>query len=416
MQPTSLADRLKNVNAFPTVNVNPPVQQVSVYQNNRNNDILTALQVHGFDKLMQPDEIELTYVNSVFQNKGFHDIDKVTFTSVQEIGKAEFTDLNNKLKTFTSAMNSVDTSGMLGMLDDLSKDVQDVDLDGIWKKAVDAKVPFWVALLNFFRPSYAKKFTSEKLTDLQQLLSGRSNALETKLTKLERALGDQKNSQEKNILTLEKSFNVYYNAFQQLRKQFALVVYLEWAYKNQLEAYKQANNSYLTELTVHKNLQDYERIYDDIQNKRLILHKTLLQLPITVQQNNNLIKVCKSLMKEIDNTLSSSFPMIRSNMLQIGTAIMAQKAFLSTEAAQKLEANSTAMATKVTNDLTVKAELLSSEARLREAQSVAKLVDDVSQFKAHLVTVKAEAQNNINEATAILAKATEDVKQLLETN
>lgn len=410
LKPTSLADRLKTV----TLDVNPVQHQVSTYQQTRNDDIINALAAQGFDKLMQPDQTELTYVNSVFQNKGFNDIDKVTFTAVQDIGKAEFADLNTKLKKFTSAMSGVETAGMLDMLDDLSKEVQDVDLEGIWTKACNAKVPLWIRFLAMFRPSMIKKFTSENLTDLQKLLSGRSSALETKLTNIERELSGKKDLQEKNIKTLESTFEVYYNAFQQLRKQFALVVYLEYSYQSQLEAYKASNAGMLTELTVNKKVQDYERIFDDIQNKRLILHKTLLQLPITVQQNNNLIKVCKSLMKEIDNTLSSSFPMIRSNMIQIGVAIMAQKAFLSTEAAQQLEANSSAMATHVTNDLTAKAELLSSQARLREAESVSKMVAEVQQFKNHLVTVKAEAKQNIDKASAILLQATEDVKNILE--
>ena len=414
-QPTSLADRLKNVS---TIDLNPTVHPVVVssYQQSRNSDIIAAMQGQGFDKLMIPTEAELTYVNSVFQNKGFHELDKVTFTAVQDIGKAEFADLNTKLKKFTSAMKGVDTAGMLGMLDDLSKDVQDVDLEGIWQKAVNAKVPLWVRFLAMFRPDYAKKRTGEMLTDLQQLLTGRSSALETKLTKIERDLTNQRDKQEKNIKTLESAFEVYYTSFQQLRKQFALAVYLEHSYKNQVENFKAANAGMLTELTVNKKMQDYERISDDIQNKRLILHKTLLQLPITVLQNTNLIKVCKTLMKESENTLASSFPMIRSNMMQIGTAIEAQKGMLSTEAAQKLEANSAAMATKVTQDLTIKAERMSSTARLREAENAGKLVAEWQQFNNHLATVKAESQQDYAKASAILVQATEDVKQMLEIN
>ena len=409
-QPTSLADRLKTV----TIDVNPVQHQVSTYQQTRNTDIQTALVAQGFDKLMQPDQTELMYVNSVFQNKNFNDIDKVTFTAVQDIGKTEFADLNAKLKKFTNAMSGVETAGMLDMLDDLSKDVSEVDLEGIWTKACNAKAPLWVRFIAMFKPSFVKKFTSEQLTDLQELLSGRGNALEVKLTKIERELENKQHLQEQNIKTLESTFDVYYNSFMQLRKQFALVVYLEHSYKNQLEQYKVANAGLLTELTVNKKIQDYERTFEDIQNKRLILHKTLLQLPITVQQNNNLIKVCKSLMKEAENTRQSSFPMIRSNLLQIGVAISAQKSLLSTEAAQNLEMHSTSMATKVTNDLTVKAELLSSQARLREAESVTKRVAEVAQFKNHLVTVKAEAKQNIDQASALLLQATEDVKNILE--
>lgn len=411
---TSLAEKMKIAPQVDYIDVTPPQWQVSTYQQTRNEDIVVALAAQGFDKLMIPNQTELTYVNSVFQNKNFNNIDQVTFSAIQDIGKAEFVELNTKLKKFTSAMNGVETAGMLDLLEDLSNDVQEVDLEGIWTKACNAKAPLWVRFLAMFRPDYVKTFTNNQLQDLQQLLSGRGGALELKLTKLERELSTKKDLQEKNIKTLESTFEIYYNSFQQLRKQFALIVYLEHSYKNQLEVYTAANQGQLSELSVSKKLQDYERIFDDIQNKRLILHKSLIQLPLQVNQNNNLIKVCKSLMKEIDNTLVSSFPMIRSNLVQIGVAIMAQKAFLSNEAAQKLEANSTSLATRATNDLSLKSELLASQARLREAESVSKMVAEVQEFKSHLVAVKAEAKDNIEKATSLMLEATEIAKTLFE--
>lgn len=417
MRATSLATRLGTVTPMPRPYAEPVASvgtlvSKSNFEVSRNEDITTALAVSGFDSIMRPDENELTYVHSVFQSKGFHEIDLVTAESIDSIGRQDFIELNTKLKKFTDSMQGVKSAGLFGLIDDLSKEIQESDIEGIWNKAVNAKPTILAYILSIFDRNAKKKSVGAKLNELGVLLGAKSGSLKDKLQQIENDLVRQKKEQEDSVKVLEAAFEIYYKAFLELRKQFALIVYLEHTYKAQLEAYKAANSGN-TDLVINKKLQDYERNFADIQNKRLLLHKSLLQLPITAQQSNNLIGVCKNLIKEVDNTVIISLPSIRSSLVNVNAAIIAQKAMLGNESARALDENLAKLSSKVTADLTVKAELLSSEARLSEANAVASLVGDLRDLQSRMQTAKAQSQANIDNATGILTNATSELKQIL---
>ena len=356
--------------------------------------------------------MELTYVNSVFQSKGFHKIENVTYEAVTNIGKAEFEDLNRKMKEFTSKMGGVNTAGIFDLIDEVSKGVAETDLESIYMKAVNAKPTLWALFLSLFDKNAKGRSVQQKLKALGDTLGANGKSLEVKLTSIERDLSKQKQMQEKNVKDLEKSFEIYYNSFIELRKQYALIVYLEHSYKAQLDKFK-ADNSGSTDLVISKELQDYEGRYQDIQNKRLIIHKSMLQLPIIVQQNTNLVTVIKTLMKEIDNTLVSSFPLIRGNLQTISVSIMTQKAMLGNNNAKELEKNLALMANRVTGDLAVAGATLSADLRLQEAQTVETLVGGLKTLTQRLEAAKEESQQKMNDATGILTNATNELKDLL---
>lgn len=417
-KPTSLADRMSTTavgfaEPLPTAVYSAQVvRQKSNFELSRNEDITTALTASGFDSIMKPDEHELTYVHSVFQSKGFHNIDNVTAESIDSIGRQDFIELNAKLKKFTDSMQGVKSAGLFGLIDDLSKEIQETDIEGIWTKAVNAKPTLLAYILSIFDRNAKKKSVGAKLNDLSVLLGAKSGSLKDKLQQIENDLVRQKKEQEGSVRMLEAAFDIYYKAFLQLRKQFALVVYLEHTYKSQLDAYKVANAGN-TDLIINKKMQDYERNFADIQNKRLLLHKSLLQLPITAQQSNNLIGVCKTLIKEVDNTVIVSLPSIRASLVNVSAAIIAQKAMLGNESARLLDENLAKLSSKVSADLTVKAELLASEARLSEANAVASLVGDLKSLQERMQAAKTQSQANIDNATGILTNATSELKQIL---
>ena len=166
-------------------------------------------------------------------------------------------------------------------------------------------------------------------------------------------------------------------------------------------------------MIINKELQDYEGRYVDIQNKRLIIHKSLLQLPIIVQQNTNLVTVCKTLLKEIDNTLVSSFPMIRGNLQTIGVSIMTQKAMLGNNSAKELEKNLAVMANQVTGNLAVAGATLSANLRLEEAKTMETLVGGLKSLTERLDAAKLESQQKMSDANSILTNATNELKDLL---
>lgn len=420
MKPTSLLDRMgqQQNQAVASAVVSgiadaAALSQKSNFQVARNDAIVQALTVGGFDSIMKPSDAELVYVDSVFQSKGFHTLDGVTSDAVDAIGRQEFVDLNNKLKRFTDSMQGVKTAGLFSLIDDLSKDIQETDIEGIWNKAVNAKPTLLAYILSIFDRNAKKKSISKKLQDIGVMLGAKSGNLKDKLAQIEKDLTDQKQEQEKSVKMLEDSFEIYYNAFLQLRKQFALIVYLEFTYQSMLEQYKKDSGG-SGDLVINKKLQEYERIFADIQNKRLLLHKTLLQLPLTAQQSNNLIGVCKGLIKEVDNTILVSLPSIRASLVNVSAAIQAEHAFLGNESAQKLEENLAKLSSKVSADLTVRATTLASSARLREANTVASLVSDLKDLTSRVDAAKAQSQADIASATNILTVATSDLKQILD--
>lgn len=413
MQKTPLASSLANIGEM--VNRSPASNQVAPvnnYTSVRNDDIRKSLEVAGMTQLVNPNEMELTYVNSVFQSKGFHKIENVTYDAVSAIGKAEFEDLNRKMKEFTSKMGGVNTAGIFDLIDEVSKGVAETDLESIYMKAVNAKPTLWALFLSLFDKNAKGRSVQQKLKALGDTLGANGKSLEVKLTSIEQDLYKQKQMQEKNVKDLEKSFEIYYNSFIELRKQYALIVYLEHSYKAQLDKFK-VDNSGSTDLVISKELQDYEGRYQDIQNKRLIIHKSMLQLPIIVQQNTNLVTVIKTLMKEIDNTLVSSFPLIRGNLQTIGVSIMTQKAMLGNNNAKELEKNLALMANRVTGDLAVAGATLSADLRLQEAQTVETLVGGLKTLTQRLEAAKEESQQKMNDATGILTNATNELKDLL---
>lgn len=413
MQKTPLASSLANIGEMVNrTSASNQVTPVNNYTSVRNDDIRKSLEAAGMTQLVNPNEMELTYVNSVFQSKGFHKIENVTYDAVNTIGKAEFEDLNRKMKEFTSKMGGVNTAGIFDLIDEVSKGVAETDLESIYMKAVNAKPTLWALFLSLFDKNAKGRSVQQKLKALGDTLGANGKSLEVKLTSIEQDLSKQKQMQEKNVKDLEKSFEIYYNSFIELRKQYALIVYLEHSYKAQLDKFK-ADNSGSTDLVISKELQDYEGRYQDIQNKRLIIHKSMLQLPIIVQQNTNLVTVIKTLMKEIDNTLVSSFPLIRGNLQTIGVSIMTQKAMLGNNNAKELEKNLALMANRVTGDLAVAGATLSADLRLQEAQTVETLVGGLKTLTQRLEAAKEESQQKMNDATGILTNATNELKDLL---
>lgn len=410
MKATSIADLLKLNTLESTNSVIPKtVQQVSVYQNTRNEDIISCLKGHGYDTIMIPDESELTYINSIFQNKGFNTIDGVTSEAVDNIGKQNFAELDNKLKQFTSAMSGVKAAGIFSMMSDLSKDIDDVNIEDVLNRAVTAKPTLLSYFFSLFDKNAKQKSVSQKLDSLSRLVKDKSGNVESKLQVMEGDLKTQRAEQEQNIKILEQSYKAYLETFMGMRRQFGLIVFLEHSYKQQLEEYKQRISNQ-TDLIISQKIGEYERVMKDIENRRLLIHKTMIQLPLTAKQAETLIEVCKNLMQEINTTLISSFPSIRGNLTNLYVCISAQKAMIGNNLAADLENKIAEASAKATGHLAVQTEMLAANARKREAETMQKIVTEMKANKATLDSAKSQSKQIIQDASNVLINLAEDVK------
>ena len=353
------------------------------------------------------------FVLSEFTKKKFNHLANINYDTISSIANKEFNDLNEKLKAFTSQMDKVQTPGLFPMIDDLSKKLHDAELANIWNKAVNAKPTLWAKFLNIFDKKSANISLNSKYEQLTTLVTQRSSGLESKITELEKELVKQENEQRINVKMLEHAYSMYYKTFLELRQQLIFIVFLEEYYKKHLEDLSNVVNE--DALVLQNELKDAETVLEDIQDKRLILHKTVIQLPITAQQNKNLVGVCKNLLKEIQNTRTSSFMSIRTNLVTLGTALKTQQALLTNQSAKDLEHNSSILASEISGNLAVKGVLISSEARLKEVQTVQKLIENLERSSESLMEARQQSQLNIEEATITLLETTNKVKELISS-
>lgn len=413
MTATSLASLLaaKPINTTPHMvsNVN------NSYQQDRKEFILNVLKESQLDSLVHPNDSEISYVNSVFQNKKFNNLDDVTYEKVISIGREEMVNLNNELKKFTKSVGGVKIAGIFGLIDSLSENIEEANLDEIWTKAVNAKPTILAYLIGLFNNKAKTKSVSNKLGELSNILQQRKGTLETKVAEIEANLLKEEQVQAKNIKFLQESFQLYFNTFEQLRKQFVLIVFLEHSYKSQLENYKESIKDKINDLSINKKLNDYEQILLDIQNQRLILHKTLLQLPITADQANTLINVSKNIVKEIQSTTLSKLNTIRSALLNLVVCLDVQRSLLNNSSIQNLEQNLQTLAARTTGRLAETTATLQSEARLREAENMAKQIADLREQKNILLQAKERNKQNIQQAEESLLNSTSQLKDILSS-
>ena len=86
---------------------------------------------------------------------------------------------------------------------------------------------------------------------------------------------------------------------------------------------------------------------------------------------------------------------------------------MTNDSAQELDRNLAKMAVKVSGDLTEKGILLSSESRLREAETLKSLVDELKALEGRLLTAKEQSQTNMDQATNLLLESTTELKDVL---
>ena len=313
-QPSTNLD--KDINPVQVVEVTPVSRLnmlASILPKQDVNEVAVALQKSGMNQVVTLSPEDTAKVLAKFKKLGLDKVENLTYEHVSAIGKEEFTLLNSKLKEFTSRMTAVQTPGLFGLIDDLSKNIQDAELDAIWRKAVNAKPTLWARFLNVFNNKSSRQSLNDQFMGLSTILDNRGKGLEKKLGEIEKELLKQQNEQLINIKTLETSFDLYYQSFLGLREQLVMVSYLEHYYTSYLD-FLRSESTKANDLVINNQLRNAEEVHRDIQDKRLVIHKAMLQMPITTQQNANLVTVCKNLLKEIENTRLSSFPTIRSNL------------------------------------------------------------------------------------------------------
>lgn len=362
-----------------------------------------------------PTQEEIQHVSVLFKDRKLDNIDVINYKLIADVGRNEFNNLNTQLKNFTSKMTEMKSPGLFTLIDQLTKEVSQADLEGIWEKTVNAKPSLKARFLSIFNSSAKSNDLQNQYLNVYKLLTERSKGLEAKLSKFEQQLVRQKHEQENNISALNTSYEMYFNSFVQVRQQFVFILYLEEFYKQEFNKYKEENPNQ-TDLHVSKKINEYDGILKDIENKRLVLHGALIRFPLTVKQNENLMNVCKNILKEIDNTLLNNFTNIRSNLLGLGISLNAQQALLGTNEAKTLDKQSAELSSRINGQLTIAAERYAAQSRLQEAEVLQGLVSNIKRLNEDILHAKTQNEEDIQKATDILNETTNELKYILGKN
>lgn len=375
-----------------------------------------AIASQGLNGVINPSQEEAMHVVKIIQSKGLDKIENVTYPLVAQIARKELGTLNSKLSAFTSKMTETKQPGLFMVIDTLNRTVDDVNLEELWQRASTVKPSLMARIKSFFIPSAANESLNSRYMSLYKEFSQRGKGLEAELQKIQKDLLDQKRIQEDNIKMLEESFQTYYNAFQDIRKEFLLLVALEETYGQNLAKFREDNEHQLNEVTISRQLQEYETIYHDIKDRKLLIHTMLIRFPITVQQNQNLIEVSKNFNKEIDNTLDVSFPVIRQSLIGLATSLNSQQAMATTNSTKELERKLSNLSNKVQGDLVVKSITYSSSKRLSEAENIKQIVQQLGEFSNQMAAAKEQSKIEMENASNILNEASQELTRLLENS
>lgn len=377
--------------------------------------IIDSLKKQGTYEILLPKENELKYAEGVYVSSSFTNIDSVTEENVQNIGKKELKNLNNSMKDFITGLNliSSENTGIYDLMTDLSKAVNPEELKDIWQKAVNAKPTILAMLIGIFNRPYKDKNVINQVNELSKIIDRKGKSVSGKIDSIENDLIKQKEVQKDNIKQLNKTFEIYYKATIDLRLQYIIAMYIQYDFKRNLNSYKNKNKDNQS-IEFNKKVSEYERIESLIDNKCLLMQKSLMQILIAVKNNDNLIKVCYNLLSEIDNTITHSLPNIRTNIATIAVALRAERGLRENQAVQLLEDQQGTMATEVTGNLSVKAELLSGSNRKREASAMEKLVLEAERFDNEIKKAKEQKKRDIDDSFKIMYNAQIKFNDLLK--
>lgn len=377
-----------------------------------NSLIEKTINMHNYTGVIIPTPTEKSFVLAEANRLCLDNIDNFTYDVIKNVGIQELNSLNSRLKDFTSKISNIESPGLFNIIDELSTSVQEANLEEIWKRTLNTKPTLGVRIKAFFKPTAIATNLQKQYKDIYVSLTEGSKGLEVKLGKIEGKLSEQRVIQERNIAILNSSFDMYYRVVEDLRKQFTLVLYMEGAFKEKFEAFEKENKGSQEPLIV-RSRGEYQEILNDIENKRLTLHSTMLKIFVTTSQNSTLIGGCRKVLKEIDHTLSNSFINIRSNLVGLSVALNTQQSLLSTQNTKDLDKNLSTLYMNVNSELAVNVERYSAASRLKEAEDTKALISNLTKLSTELLVAKEASRADYSKATEMLIEATSDFNTFL---
>ena len=397
----------------PVKNQTTLVQDVKPsFTQQRNNLVIEALQQQGSYDLLKPTRQELSYVEGVYNSANFHNMNTISEDFASRFAEQEMKDMSTALSNFMRDMGLVtsDNASIAVLMDSLSKEANTKELEGIWQNAINAKPTLLAQMIGLFNSQYKKRSVINQVDKFSRIIDDKGQRIGNRIDNIEKDLISQQKAQKDHIRLLEGTFELYYNTFKKIREKFILINYIETNYRSQLDMFKKGD---VSSIEAQKKLNQYERVLSLIENKRLLIHKSLMQIVFTVDNNDKLIKSCQNVLIDIDGILLHSLPNIKSNLITIAIALRTEKTLLENESITQFDNNQTILAKKVSSDLMVKTEELQGKKRLRDSEIMTELVAETKNLQERLKVAKENKQKDVDKATEMMNNASKELVKIL---
>lgn len=393
-----------------------------------NSDTFTSLLAKGMGENrgqnIKYDIATVEKATAIFNQK-FSDPSKVTYALVSNLGSEQYKVLKQNQENFSSTVNAVQNAGVFFILEKLSNNLREANLEGLYRDAVNVKPTMVARFLSAigFGGKY-KQISVNKQYDIHfSNLKSRSEGVVSVVKDLEKDLLHKKSELLTSLTYIRKGFT---DQFQQLKLLASEHLVARMALERQEEYVEHLSSLDSHNTGVQQTLVEAKRVLNTLVNRELILRGSIASVPLKADEYNQLLTATQTVVEEIDNTLDAKFLSLYGSLNTIAVAMKSAQGLNEQQSIEELANNLSNISNIAVKDIATKSITLSANNRLREVEQLEKQLENirltheaVDQLNKDKKQILLEASDRLNVLvnniqTQVIDKSFEDSSKIVQ--
>lgn len=358
-------------------------------------------------------------------NSRFSDPSKVTYALVSNLGSEQYKVLKQNQENFSSTVNAVQNAGVFFILEKLSNNLREANLEGLYRDAVNVKPTMVARFLSAigFGGKY-KQISVNKQYDIHfSNLKSRSEGVVSVVKDLEKDLLHKKSELLTSLTYIRKGFT---DQFQQLKLLASEHLVARMALERQEEYVEHLSSLDSHDTEVQQTLVEAKRVLNTLVNRELILRGSIASVPLKADEYDQLLTATQTVVEEIDNTLDAKFLSLYGSLNTIAVAMKSAQGLNEQQSIEELANNLSNISNIAVKDIATKSITLSANNRLREVEQLEKQLENirltheaVDQLNKDKKQILLEASDRLNVLvnniqTQVIDKSFEDSSKIVQ--
>lgn len=358
-------------------------------------------------------------------NSRFSDPSKVTYALVSNLGSEQYKVLKQNQENFSSTVNAVQNAGVFFILEKLSNNLREANLEGLYRDAVNVKPTMVARFLSAigFGGKY-KQISVNKQYDIHfSNLKSRSEGVVSVVKDLEKDLLHKKSELLTSLTYIRKGFT---DQFQQLKLLASEHLVARMALERQEEYVEHLSSLDSHNTEVQQTLVEAKRVLNTLVNRELILRGSIASVPLKADEYDQLLTATQTVVEEIDNTLDAKFLSLYGSLNTIAVAMKSAQGLNEQQSIEELANNLSNISNIAVKDIATKSITLSANNRLREVEQLEKQLENirltheaVDQLNKDKKQILLEASDRLNVLvnniqTQVIDKSFEDSSKIVQ--